>query len=213
VEIGLRLFARTMAGQAVQSIAFATLVAFAIIPGVQRIEGGGPALLFGGALLIVMLLSLTGSVRAKVGRQHAFLLLHRRQVRPVVWRALAMGQAIGLVLFAAAAFALIGAGTPVWRHNAGTWFLGVMAVEWAFYLGIAAHLYAGRGGGDDGLRLMMMQVTSAVLLMGVIAKGLAVGYLTSRWLIIPASAVCCMLALRAAGRPPLRLSPSAPETR
>jgi hypothetical protein len=206
VHIGFWLVARTMAPQGIQSVGFVALVAIAILPGVSEIEGPRTAGLFGGALFIVILMSFVASLRHAVGRQHAFLLLHGRQVPVGLWRSLAIGQVIALLLFVVIAYAMLGAGNGHWNREASTWLMGALAAEWAVCLALAAHLCSGES--DVNLRVFLLQLSALVLLLVVLAKGILAGNLVSPWSVPVVSALCALMAVRRLARAPLALRTS-----
>lgn len=212
--IGMRLMARTLGGQILQSVLLIALVGLVIVPSMQRLHGDVAAAVAAGLLTVVVLTALAFAVRSRVGRQHLFLLVHGPKARTRLWGSLVWGETLAFLVVALCVYLLLIVRTADWQGQVATWVIAGLLMEWALYLVLAAHLLGTTEANDEWLRSACLLVAGPVLLAGVIVKGIAIGYVTSPW-VVPVQAVLCgSLGVRLASRAPFTLQSrtSSPES-
>lgn len=191
-RIAARLVMRTLFPELVQALAFAAGVGI-VTAGVLRLEGVPQAALMSGGFLIMIVVGLGVRFRSSVGQQHLFLFLHRPSPDVGVWRGIAQGECFTFAVVAAGVYVLLM--FLAWPLETPAWVLLPVAVEWAVYVALAAHLLSPGTRGDDSARPLMLAVAAGVMLVIALIKAVVAGYLLTTWVIPFQCAACAVGAV------------------
>jgi hypothetical protein len=197
------LLIRTLRGRLVPSLLFVAVVGGFLIPAVHRINGGGAAALAAAVVLAVVLMSLASATRSAVGRQHLFIVWHRRHVRRSFWRSLVLGETLALSVVALTMLVLVCVGSPASWTGGGVALAACVVFEWAMCLGAIAHLLS-PGLTDDGwMRTLLLPAFAVVALGLIVVSWLLASVLISTWAAALLAVGGGFLVVPLASRPPL----------